>query len=219
MPAVIFDLDGTLVDSAPDIHAGVTTLLAEMGIAPLTLEDVRGMVGGGAPILIDRVARAVGLPTDAQTQAMLCDRFIAHYEHAPHGMTRAYDGVEDALDLLATTGHRLGLCTNKPTGPTLSLLDAFGWRDRFATIVCGDTLATRKPHPAPLRQAIADMGGGPVLYVGDSEVDAETAHRADVPLILFTEGYRKTPLALLPHKAAFDRWADMPALVARLMPA
>lgn len=219
MPAVIFDLDGTLVDSAPDIHAGVTALLAECGIAPLPFEDVRGMVGGGAPILIERVARAVGLPTDAATQARLCARFIDIYEHAPHGLTRAYDGVEAALDRLAATEHRLALCTNKPTGPTLALLDAIGWRDRFAAIVCGDTLETRKPHPAPLRHAIAELGGGPALYVGDSEVDAETAHRADVPLLLFTEGYRKTPLALLPHKAAFDAWADVPALVARLMPA
>lgn len=218
MPAVIFDLDGTLVDSAPDIHAGITALLAREGVAPLSFEGVRGMIGGGVPVLIDRVARAAGLDLDPARQEERCDWFTERYEHAPDGMTRAYDGVENALHRLRSAGMVLGLCTNKPTGPTLALLDAFGWRDLFAVTVCGDTLPVRKPDPAPLRLAIRELAQ-PALFVGDSEVDAETAHRADVPLLLFTEGYRKTPLALLPHAAAFDRWDDLPALAARLMPA
>jgi phosphoglycolate phosphatase len=176
------------------------------------------MIGGGVPVLIDRVARAAGLDLDPDRQQDRCDWFTDRYEHAPDGMTRAYDGVEAALEDLRAAGMTLGLCTNKPTGPTLALLDAFGWRDHFATIVCGDTLPVRKPDPAPLRLAIERLGQ-PALFVGDSEVDAETAHRAAVPLLLFTEGYRKTPLALLPHASAFDLWSDMPPLVARLMPA
>ena len=210
--ALIFDLDGTLVDSAPDIHAGVNAILAEHGLAPLPFDTVRGFIGGGVPILITRVMRALGLPDDPARHADMSARFIARYEHDPGGLTRPYPGVEAALNALTLP---LALCTNKPEGPTRTLLAHLGWTDRFATLVCGDSLPVRKPDPAPLHHAIAAMGGGPVLFVGDSEVDAETAARAGVPLLLFTQGYRKTPLADLPHHAAFDHWDDFPALIRR----
>lgn len=207
--AVIFDLDGTLVDSAPDIHAGVNALLAGEGVAPLPFATVRGFIGGGVGVLMTRVIAATGLP--AARHADLCARFIALYEHDPGGLTRPYDGVEAALDALS--GLPLGLCTNKPEGPTRALLAHLGWSGRFSVLVGGDTLTVRKPDPAPLALAIERIGGGPVLFVGDSEVDAETAHRAGVPLLLFSGGYRSTPVAELPHRAAFDHWRDMPALV------
>lgn len=207
--AVLFDLDGTLVDSAPDIHAGVNAVLGEEGVPDLPFATVRGFIGGGVPVLMDRVIAATGLP--ALRHADLCARFIARYEHDPGELTRPYDGAEAALDALAHLP--LGLCTNKPEGPTRSLLSALGWADRFRVIVGGDTLAVRKPDPAPLVEAIARIGGGPVLFVGDSEVDAATAHAAGVPFLLFTGGYRSTPVAELPHRAAFDDWAGLPALV------
>lgn len=211
--ALLFDLDGTLVDSAPDIHAGVAALLVEDGHEPLSFETVRGFIGNGVPVLMTRVMAAVGLAPDPARHAALCARFIDRYEHDPGGLTRAYDGVADALrgfDL------PLGLCTNKPEGPTRALLAQMGWTAHFPVIVGGDTLSVRKPDPAPLQEAVARIGGGPVLFVGDSEVDAETAERAGIPFLLFTQGYRKTPVADLPHAAAFDHWADLPALIARL---
>ena len=214
--ALIFDLDGTLVDSAPDIHVGVARLLEDEGIAPLSFATVRGFIGGGVPILITRVMRATGMADDPQRHSDLCARFIARYEHEPAGLTRPYPGVEAALDAL---DHPLALCTNKPEGPTRALLAELGWAKRFRVIVGGDTVPVRKPDPAPLHHAIAQLGNGPVLFVGDSEVDAETASRAAVPLLLFTQGYRSTPVADLPHHAAFDHWDSFSALVDGLRPA
>jgi phosphoglycolate phosphatase len=211
--ALIFDLDGTLVDSAPEIHAGVAQLLQEDGLPPLPFATVRGFIGGGVPTLITRVMRALDLPDDPARHRSLCARFESRYEDNPDDLTRPYDGVEEALDALDLP---LALCTNKPLGPTRALLHRLGWTHRFPVIVGGDSLPTRKPDPAMLHHAIAETGGGPVLFLGDSEVDAETARRAGVPLILYTQGYRSTPLSDLPHHASFDHWAQMPALINRL---
>ena len=209
--ALVFDLDGTLVDSAHDIHAGVSAILAEDGLPPLSFDTVRGFIGGGVPVLITRVIRALNLPEDPARHEDMAARFIARYEHDPGGLTRPYPGVEAALDALDLP---LALCTNKPEGPTRALLAQLGWADRFRILVCGDTLPVRKPDPAPLNHAIAQIGA-PALFVGDSEVDAETAARAGVPLLLFTQGYRKTPVTDLPHHAAFDHWDDFAALIPR----
>lgn len=214
--SVIFDLDGTLVDSAPDIHAGVTALLQDMGVEPLPFEVVRGFIGGGVPVLIDRVMAARGL--DAALRGDLIARFTAAYEHAPDGLTTAYPGVPDALRALTEAGLRLGLCTNKPTSPTRGLLAAFGWTELFDCLICGDTLAVRKPDPAPLQAAVAQMGGGAAVFVGDSEVDVATAQAAGVPLLLFTGGYRKTPVADLAHHAAFDHFDALAGFVAAVRP-
>ena len=211
--ALIFDLDGTLVDSAPEIHAGITELLAAEGLPPLPFATIRGFIGGGVPTLITRVLRALSLPEDPARHAALCARFETRYEDNPADLTRPYPGVEAALDALDLP---LALCTNKPAGPTRALLARLGWTDRFPVLVCGDSLPSRKPDPAMLHHAISQTGGGPVLFIGDSEVDAETARRAGVPLLLYTQGYRTTALEDLPHHAAFDHWDQMPALVTRL---
>jgi phosphoglycolate phosphatase len=125
--------------------------------------------------------------------------------------------VLGALDALAAGGWRIGICTNKPERPTAALLRHFGLGPRFAAVIGGDTLSVRKPDPAPLAAAIAALGGLPSVFVGDSETDSETARRAGVPLALYTEGYRKTPLGALHHDAAFSDFAELPEIAARLL--
>lgn len=211
MAAVIFDLDGTLVDSAADIHAAVTVLLAEQGFPALRTDAVRNMVGNGAPVLIERVIAAVGAAPSSQTEWLA--RFLHIYESAT-ALTKPYPGVDQAMQSLAAAGFRLGLCTNKPTAPTLALLRALGWQDHFAGVICGDSLTSRKPDPAMLHAA-THLTGQPAIYVGDSEVDEATALAAGLPFLLFSQGYRKKPADAFAAAAVFDHFDDLPALVRR----
>jgi len=114
-------------------------------------------------------------------------------------------------------GHALGVCTNKPAEPARAVLAHLGLLDRFAVVVGGDSLPVTKPDPAPLRAALEALPPGAAVFVGDSEVDAETARAAGVPFLLFTEGYRKSPISALPHAAAFAHWGALPGLVARVL--
>lgn len=211
--AIIFDLDGTLIDSAPDIHAAVARTLADEGQPPLPYATIRGFIGNGVPVLIDRVMAARAEPADPARRTELIARFLAHYEAASTDLTTVFPGVPAALQALADAGHPIGLCTNKPAGPARDILAAFGLLPFFAAILGGDSLPEKKPHPEPLRATLRALGAPAALYVGDSEVDAETAAGAGIPLLLFTMGYRKTPAADLPHRALFSDFALLPGLV------
>ncbi|QXT38617.1 phosphoglycolate phosphatase [Gymnodinialimonas ceratoperidinii] len=211
MARIVFDLDGTLIDSVPDIAAAANATLAEVGVAPLSLAEARGFVGEGAGVFVERMAQARGLSEPAR----LMPRFLHHYERAV-GLTEIYPGVAASLDALARAGHRLGLCTNKPARPTEAVLAHLGWQERFEVVLAGDSLPSRKPDPAPLRAAFDALGDGPMIYVGDSEIDAEAARRAGVPFLIYTPGYRSADLQDLPHAAAFDDWSEVLAIVATM---
>jgi phosphoglycolate phosphatase len=206
---VVFDLDGTLIDSAPDIHAIANRLLAARDLAPIDLATARGFIGKGAPSFVAQLREALHLPESEQ--APMLAEFLASYDDAVT-LTRPYPGVETALSVLART-HRLGVCTNKPHRPCLAVLRHLGLDRFFATVLGGDSLPVRKPDPRPLLETFARLGPGPRVYVGDSEIDVETAERAGIPLILFSHGYRKTPVAAMPHAATFDDFADLPAIL------
>lgn len=209
---VIFDLDGTLVHSAPDIHAAVNRMLSAEGLAALDLPTVISFVGHGLPTLVSRVMAHCGVSSDQHVR--LTAATLAEYDSGAAKLTRLYSGVTEALDALARSGHRLGICTNKPEPSARALLDNMGLVPFFDAVVGGGRLAALKPDPAMLHLAIQEMGGGPSCFVGDSEVDADTAVAADVPFFLFTEGYRKSPIEALPHKAAFSDYRHLLALIA-----
>jgi phosphoglycolate phosphatase len=210
MARIVFDLDGTLIDSAEDIRAVANRLLAEEDRAPLSPAEVRRFIGNGVSVLVARMRAARGLP-DSIHARMLAD-FVASYEAAVEN-TAPYPFVTEALAELRGAGHRLGICTNKPLLPCKAVLDHLGLGALFDAVVGGDSLPVLKPDPAPLHAAFERLGEGPRLYVGDSETDAETAGRAGVRFLLFTEGYRKSDPSAIPHAARFDRFADLPALI------
>jgi len=216
IPNVIFDLDGTLVDSVGDLHAAVARTLADEGAEPLTISQVRSFIGNGIPVLVERVMEARGEPADPERHAELLARFMAHYSNASTDLTTAFPGVDKALTELVAAGCRLGVCTNKPVALSRDILAALKLVHAFEVVIGGDSLPERKPHPEPLLAAVRALGGAPAVYVGDSEVDAETSSAAGLPFVMFTEGYRKTAVELLACDAKFDDFAALPALLRSL---
>lgn len=215
MHAIIFDLDGTLIDSAPDIHAAINRVMADLGQPAFEFSQVRSYIGNGVQVLLQRVMAARDL--DPADHGALVSRFLAYYEADAATLTRPYPNAIETLNLLRGRGHRLGICTNKPEAPTQRILKDFGLTELFDIVIGGDTLPQRKPDPAPLLHARAAMDNAAVIFVGDSEVDAETAERARIPFALFTEGYRKSDLREMAHNASFSDFVDLPDALARLI--
>ncbi|MGP6088188.1 phosphoglycolate phosphatase [Antarctobacter jejuensis] len=209
---IAFDLDGTLIDSVPHIHHGVCAALEEMALPTLDRETVQGFVGRGLPILLQQVLDHIGAPQSHHAE--LTRRTMFHYVNTPSDPASVYPQARETLIALRDAGHRLTLCTNKPYEATRSALRDTGLDGLFEVVIGGDSLPTRKPNPNMLFAALD--GATRALYVGDSETDAETAQAAGVPFLLFTEGYRKSPVEALPHTARFTAYDELPKLVAQL---
>ncbi|KPP85895.1 MAG: phosphoglycolate phosphatase, bacterial [Rhodobacteraceae bacterium HLUCCO07] len=208
MTSIVFDLDGTLVDSAPDIRAAVNRMLATERLAPLDLPTVVSFIGNGLPVLVERVMRLRGLAPEQHEE--LTRRTLDLYSRASADLTRPYPNMIATLETLADAGFALGVCTNKPEAPARDILRALDMERFFGVVVGGDSLPVKKPDPAPLHRAFETLGNDARLYVGDSEIDAEAAERAGVPFALFTRGYRKAPVETLPHAFRFDDFAALP---------
>lgn len=211
---VVFDLDGTLIDSAPDIRAAANLVLVARGHVPLSLVETYKFIGKGAANFIAQMCVARGIP--AGQSASYLEAFLEHYVSAV-AETTVYPHVFETLAQLRSIGLVLGICTNKPLTPTHSVLALLGLDQFFTAVVAGDSHGVRKPDPMPLQDAIAQCGTGRALYVGDSEVDAETAARAGQPFALFAQGYNNTPLAEIPHTARFEDFLDLPEIAKRVL--
>lgn len=210
---VVFDLDGTLIDSAPDMHRAVNLMLADMGCAPLTLPDIRSMVGDGASALIAR-ALAARQCVNADLAKALED-FLTHYEADPTNVTRTFAGVAETLERLRSIGLTLAVCTNKPARLTGMILERLGIDRYFTRVVAGDSMPFRKPDPRALMEVVDGFGAAKeaTLMVGDSEVDAATAHAASVPFALMTYGYHRGPIEDISSVATLDHFGELATLL------
>jgi phosphoglycolate phosphatase len=214
---LIFDLDGTLIDSAPEIHAAANRALATEGLPALPFAQVKSFIGSGVAVLLARCLGAHGLPTSGDQHARLTHVFLTDYE-TQFSLTTLYPGVMVLLETMAAAHYPMAICTNKPEGPTRAVLAHFGLLHFFPVIVGGDTLPVRKPDPAPLRMAMQGLHMSRALFIGDSEVDAETAHATPLPFALFTGGYRTRTVADLAPHLSFDHHAALPAKILALSP-
>jgi len=217
--AVIFDLDGTLVDTAPDLVGALNTVLHEQRLPALPLATARVMVGRGALVLIEQGFAAAGEPLDAAAKPALLARFIDVYRARIADESRPFDGMVEALDLLAAAGATLAVCTNKRTDLSLALLDALDLTRRFAAVVGADQAPAPKPDARHLFTAIAAAGGRPdrALMVGDSASDIGAARAANVPSVVVSFGYTEIAAAELGADHLIDHFADLPPLAARLL--
>ena len=207
---VVFDLDGTLVDTAPDLSAALNHVLRAAGGTPLALAEVRHMVGAGARALIERGIAANGSRLAGADRDEMLDLFLHHYEAHIADRSRPFPGAGALLERLRAAGVALGICTNKPQALTLALLDALDLRRHFAAIVGADAAPEKKPHPAHLECVLAGLGGdGPAVMVGDSPTDVAAARAYGIPVIAVDYGYSPVPPAALGADALI---ADLAAL-------
>ncbi len=216
--AVIFDLDGTLVDSAPDIAEAVNAGFGPLGVKPFPVSDVKGMIGGGASVAIARAAKLAGVTLDVQTEAGVLERFMEAYARASADGRGLYPGVHDVLSALTAHGLKLALCTNKAEHITHITLEALGIAGHFRSVVAATDGLPKKPHPAMLLRAIEPFGVLPTdaVMVGDSHADVEGARAAGCKIVAVSYGYSSTPVTKLGADAVIDRLADLPATLARL---
>jgi phosphoglycolate phosphatase len=216
---IVFDLDGTLVDSRRDLADAANALILERGGAPQAEDAVGRMVGEGAAVLVRRALTAAGLPVDDTA----LPRFLELYDERLLNTTVAYDGIPQVLEALSREGT-LAVLTNKPVGPSRRILDALQLAPRFADTIGGDSPFPRKPDPTSLRHLMSVYGTSPeaTVLVGDSRVDLETARAADagVCLVRYGFGYQSVePSQFRGDEAVVDRAADIPDAVLRLLAA
>ena len=209
--AIIFDLDGTLVDTAPDLVAVLNRVLGEAGLQPLPFEEGRNLIGGGAKALLERGFARAGQDLPGPRGDVLFERFLELYRGRIAQESRPYPGVVETLAELSNAGAALAVCTNKRTDLSVALLAQLDLTRFFTTVMGPDAAGARKPDRRHLEAAIAGAGGDPAraLMVGDSITDAAVARAAGVPLILVSFGYTETPAAELSPDVLIDHYDQL----------
>lgn len=217
-PTIVFDLDGTLVDTAPDLINALNFVLKREGLPAVPMESARNLIGAGARKLIERGLELDGRQAGQADITRLTSDFIDHYASHIADESRAFDGLESALDDLAAQGYRFAVCTNKLEWLSKLLLDQLRLSFRFSAICGADTFGVSKPDPAILRQTIIRAGGDvtSAVMVGDAGPDIGVARRAGVPVIGVTFGYTDVPLADLHPDRLIGHMRELPQAVESL---
>jgi phosphoglycolate phosphatase len=216
--AILWDLDGTLIDSAPDLAQALNRLLREHGFASLREHQVKTMVGGGVAKLITRGLRASGVVIGQSQLQSMVRRFMLIYLACATNKTRLYPGAESVLQHFADAGVRMGLCTNKPEIISRQILASLEAAPYFDAVIGGDTTAARKPDPLPLQTCLEALGVAPQdsIMIGDTGVDVEAARALRMPVGVVSFGYAREPVATLGADFLIDDLSSLPASIARL---
>jgi phosphoglycolate phosphatase len=216
---IVFDLDGTLVDTAPDLINALNFVLDREGLPPVPLHAARNMIGAGARRLIERGLELEDRAASPADITRLTDDFIAYYAAHIADVSRPFEGLERALDDLGAAGYRFAVCTNKLEWLSKLLLDRLGLSARFAAICGADTFGVSKPDPAILQQTVARAGGhmSSAIMVGDAGPDIGVARRAGIPVIGVEFGYTEVPIADLKPDRLISHMNELPAAVESLI--
>jgi phosphoglycolate phosphatase len=218
---IVFDLDGTLVDTAPDLIGTLEFILQREGLPQVPYAEARKFIGGGAKTMIERALKAEGRSLSGQALDRLYEEFIAHYANRIAEASRPFPGLEAALDELAARGHRFAVCTNKLEWLSRRLLGLLDLARYFVAICGQDTFGVQKPDPEMLRRTIAQAGGRDdcALMVGDSATDIKTARAAGVPVVGVDFGYTDVPVKDLRPDRVIGSFSDLPQAVRDVIPA
>jgi phosphoglycolate phosphatase len=220
MLTIVFDLDGTLVDTAPDLIDTLNFTLRQHGLPIVPYNEARQLIGGGAKTMIERALIVEGRRASAADVDALYDPFVAHYADHIADRSRPFPGVEPALDRLVAAGHLLAVCTNKLEWLSKRLLDALRLSGRFAAICGQDTFGIQKPDPRIFRATVMRAGGeaARAIMVGDSITDIRTARAAAVPVVAVDFGYTDVPVATLHPDRVISSFAELPSAIDALAP-
>lgn len=209
--AVLFDLDGTLIHSAPDLHKASNYVCIARGWESFDLETIVSFIGHGIPNLVKRIFEARGASVEeADYQTAVMD-FLKYYDNHATDLTAPYEGAIEMLDQFQAQNIPMALVTNKPKDPALTILKALNMDHYFKSVIGGDSTAEKKPAPAPYMAACAELGVKPedTVYVGDSETDGATAAAVSVPFVIYAHGYRNTPISGIPHWQQFEDFSNL----------
>ncbi len=216
---VIFDLDGTLVDTAPGLALTMNVLLESRGRRPLSLERIRPHITHGTKHLMQFAMKATGAAASEDEIDRLHDEFLPHYRAHMGRSSILFDGAAAALDALANDGCRLGVCTNRFEESAIRLLDEMGIGQRFSTVVGQDTIGIAKPDPAPLLETLRRMDGHleSSVFIGDTDLDIAAANAAGMPVIAASFGYGGLPASGSGATGMIDHFDELPASVKRML--
>ncbi len=215
---VIFDLDGTLIDSVPDLCREISLFLNKHGRRALTESETVSIIGNGAAMMLRGAYKLTGEAVGESEMPALLDAWVRQYADAEMSLTCAFPRVPETLERLKTDGFKLAVCTNKPHEPTLAILKKLDLAKYFDVVLDADALPVRKPRPEPLWEAVKRMGGtnDSAVMVGDSEADADAARNAGFPVVLLTYGYSHVPFDEIKPDALIDDFGDLPDVLKRL---